>query len=498
MIEEILAARELARRNLHDFMKYKFKYYYNLPFDDNWHYGLISEYLQACLNNEIPRLIISEPPSYGKSEQVVKSFIPYAWLKNPNLKFIYTTYGQELTNDNATATRDYIKSKTYQSLGADFSLTLDTANNFKNNKDGRVFSTTLGSAVTGIHANGIIIDDPMKAIEASSQIVRDRVDEYYRSSLLSRLLKHNFIIIIMQRLHIDDLVARVLDREKYEFVNLKALEESKKTYHFKNFSYTREANEPLFRLKHDLKDLEEIKKAMGEDFFKTQYLQEPEIKESGVFEKDKITFISDFEIPTQKDYIIIDPAESTKASADDRAIVCSGLSKNEQEQLLLITKDCLFGKWEIEDFTKNAISMMFRYPDAVVLIELTGGGYTFKSFLEKEIIRLNHQFKLENKALLTNKIVGFTPSKKISKNEQILLLKPYLNLGYFKIKENCLNKEQIIKELLAFNPAKKHNTDNTIDCISKMLVLSEVSAYEKETNANNAKINKTIFKTWRI
>ncbi|MBZ7995176.1 hypothetical protein AVCANL279_07315 [Campylobacter canadensis] len=501
IINAELIKRELAKKNLVDFMRYKFEKYYNATFNDNWHYDYIAEHLESCLKGDITRLIINEPPSYGKTEQIVKCFMPYAWINHPHLKFIYTTYGGDLTKENAQTTRDFIKSKAYINLGINFKLINDEIYNFSNDKGGRVFSTTVGSAVTGIHCNGLIIDDPLKAIESFSKAAKDKVEDYYKGSLLSRLLdSKSFVIIIMQRLATDDLVGRLEDTG-FTKICLKAINEKKEYYYFNNeLYYEREANEPLFATKYDLATLERIKTEMGELEFSTQMLQEPYVSEVGFFEKEKLSFINDYEIPSQNDYIIIDSAESTSKTADDRAIVASGISINEDNQTLLIVKDILHGKWELEDFCENAITMMLRYPNAPVFIELAGGGITFHRELLKYINKKNTEFRRDGKAILTNIVQGFKPIIKESKNHQIQALAPLYNTGFLKFKHTCLNKEQAIKELLAFDPAKKNNTDNVIDCIAKMLILDGVYPLDNNNSKNTLSNISFRFKKggWRI
>ncbi|EDP2965554.1 hypothetical protein FW107_07520 [Campylobacter jejuni] len=499
--KKILIERELAKRSVYELLKYKFKYYYNQSFNDNWHYGYISEILEGMILGQVKRVAISEPPSYGKSEQCVKTFIPYAWLKNPSYKFIYTTYGDALTQENASATRDFIKSKAYQYLGVDFKITLDNVGNFKNDKDGRVFSTTVGSAVTGVHCNGLIIDDPFKAIEAGSAVIRNKVYDYYTGSLLSRLLdEKSFILIIMQRLHPDDLIGRLLTNDSdWFYVNLQAINIEKTYYNFGKFSYEREANEALFSKKHSLENLEKLKISMGIVDFNAQYQQNPEVSEAGEFLKENLSFINDFDLPEQNLYILIDPAESTKKTADDRAITCNGLSIEENGLELLITYDCFYAKWDLENFISNTLEMMMKYPGAPVLIEQAGGGITFSSELEKAIIRINTKFKNENKATINNTIIRFTPNRRISKNEKIMALKPYYNTGCYKIRANANGKEQIIKEFLAFNPLKTSNTDNCIDTIANMFALS--SFIKPKDNTKKQIIiqrHKQVRKTWRI
>ena len=63
----------------------------------------------------------------------------------------------------------------------------------------------------------IIIDDPLKPDEALSEFRRNAVNEWYDHTLLTRLndKERGCIVIIMQRLHQDDLVGHVLEQEDW-------------------------------------------------------------------------------------------------------------------------------------------------------------------------------------------------------------------------------------------------------------------------------------------
>lgn len=108
-LKNVLFERELARRNLHDFLRYKFKYYYDMPFLDNWHYGYLCGILQEVLKGNILNVMISMPPSYGKTEVVARSFIPFALGHHPNMKFIYSSYGDELSKSVSVETRTFLR-----------------------------------------------------------------------------------------------------------------------------------------------------------------------------------------------------------------------------------------------------------------------------------------------------------------------------------------------------------------------------------------------------
>ena len=81
--------------------------------------------------------------------------------------------------------------------------------------------------MTGRGGNLVIIDDPLKPQEAQSQSARDSLKQWYSNTLLSRLdhKTEGSIIVVMQRLHPDDLVGHLLEQEGWRHLNLPAIAE---------------------------------------------------------------------------------------------------------------------------------------------------------------------------------------------------------------------------------------------------------------------------------
>jgi hypothetical protein len=81
-------------------------------------------------------------------------------------------------------------------------------------------TTSVGGVLTGRGADIIIIDDPLKPEEALSQTQRRAANEWFDHTLYSRLndKRKGAIVLIMHRLHEDDLVGHVLAQEPWEVV----------------------------------------------------------------------------------------------------------------------------------------------------------------------------------------------------------------------------------------------------------------------------------------
>jgi energy-coupling factor transporter ATP-binding protein EcfA2 len=97
---------------------------------------------------------------------------------------------------------------------------------------GKRYATSIEGTLTGLGGNLVIIDDPLKQDDAHSKAVRKRTIEWYRSTLLSRPDDKQIarIVLVMQRVHQDDLAGYLEEQGGFEILNLPAIATQTKTY----------------------------------------------------------------------------------------------------------------------------------------------------------------------------------------------------------------------------------------------------------------------------
>ena len=90
---------------------------------------------------------------------------------------------------------------------------------------GSRYATSIGGTLTGRGADLIIVDDPLKAEEAMSEPARKRVIDWYAGTLVSRLNDKEMgpIVVIMQRLHENDLAGHLLEQKGWIHLDLPAI-----------------------------------------------------------------------------------------------------------------------------------------------------------------------------------------------------------------------------------------------------------------------------------
>ena len=501
-IKAQILQRELAKRDFKTFLLAKWQHYNKAIFNDNWHFDFLSKILESTLppkENEsrdiLKRVMINMPPSYGKTETIARSFIAWALGQDRKRKIMYISYSDELCRKISNQVRDLMKSQLWRNVFATSPVFLqDNSAEFVLKEGGGLFVTTLKSAITGFHADSIFIDDPIKVSAMSSRAERDTVKQNFKESVLSRLQDTNSnITILMQRLGDDDLCGFLLDSKhfsdeaisQWSVFSLKALESKPQTYQINDYTYYREANEPLFPSKHNKEQLDYLRLQMGNDEFSTQYLQEPLVSEAGYFSAEYFKIIPSYEVGNTNDYIFVDNAMSVKASADNRAISLIGIEKaGESERYVL--KDCIFGIFSEEQTIAHIIELMLLSPSAKVYIESDGGGLTLERLLNKEIVSVNVTLKAKNKPIIKNQVECYTPSRKIQKVDKIKALRPYYNTGALVFLNTARGKEQIKKELLSFNPSKPFRKDDCIDTIASCIIHEDTHAPSSNITANTA------------
>lgn len=264
------------RENLKQFLFEYWKQEKKVALDDNWHIDLICDKLEAVQRWEITRLIIEVPPRSLKTETVARAFPAWCMWKKPT-KFISISYSWDLAKASSEWTREIFNSSTYKKFfprKADISKTQAEKTNWRTEDDSQYYSAGSEGTITGVWCDIMIIDDPLKPKDAKSDTVRNSVNRNYTDTLKSRLndKEEGAIIIIMQRLHEDDLVwmlkEKILDEtwENFEIVTIKAIAEEDELY--------RKKWESFFSKRFPLHILNVLLKE-DPDVFRTQYQQTP-------------------------------------------------------------------------------------------------------------------------------------------------------------------------------------------------------------------------------
>ena len=287
--EKERAAIVEAQEDMYFFTRYLFKKRRKYKWRDNWHHRVICDALMEVFRGETNRLILNIPPRYSKTELAVINFSAWSMGHFPDAEFIHASYSHRLATKNAWNIRALVEHQDYKRVFPNLRLRQDSRakDEWRTTEDGCFYSTGVGGTVTGYGAGkdrqefggAIIIDDPHKAAEARSDVIRQNVIEWYSDTLSSRTNAANTpIILIMQRLHENDLAGWLLNGgngEKWKCVSLPAIDEQ---------------GEALWPHKHSIEKLRQME-AANPYVFAGQYLQRPAPPEGGFFKPTQMPII---------------------------------------------------------------------------------------------------------------------------------------------------------------------------------------------------------------
>src|SRR6516165_5975178 len=277
----------------------------------NWHLEVIAAKLAAVWNGEIRRLIINLPPRSLKSLMSSIAFPAWCLGHDPSAQILCISYAQDLADKLARDCRGIMMSPWYRRI---FPTRLapqrQAVQEFVTTRQGYRLATSTGGVLTGRGADIILIDDPLKPEDALSEVLRRAANEWFDHTLYSRLndKRHGAIVIIMQRLHEDDLVGHVLAQEHWEVLSFPAIAEEDEVHEIETIwgpeCFRRRQGEALHSEREPLETLERIRRTIGEYNFAGQYQQSPAPPSGGLVKAEWFKRYRESELPERFERIV--------------------------------------------------------------------------------------------------------------------------------------------------------------------------------------------------
>lgn len=353
----------------------------------NWHVEAIAHQLERVRCRETRRLLITLPPRNLKSICASVAFPAFVLGHDPSARIVCVSYAQELTAKHARDCRIVMESAWYKRCfpGTRLDSRKNTEAEFETTARGYRLGTSVGGTLTGRGGNLILIDDPMKPAEAMSEAKRASVAAWYDSTLLSRLDQktEDAIVLIMQRLHVDDLVGHVLAKgTPWTHLDLPAIAEEPQEIELgSGRTYKREAGEVLHPEREPLSVLEEQKAAMGSWAFSAQYQQRPMPPEGALIRREWFRTYAGTPASQPGDRIVQswDTASRTDRTSDYS--VCTTWLRRKNESYLL---DVLRIRLEYPDLRRRILSHAKAHGTKTVLIEDASSGASLIQDLRRE------------------------------------------------------------------------------------------------------------------
>lgn len=267
-----------------------------VPYRHNWHIDAMCEHLEAVSSGEIQYLLINIPPRFMKSLTVCVFWPTWEWTWWPESRWLTSSYGGGLATRDALKSRRLIQSPWYQkNWGNVFHLTGDQnqKTRYENNRTGYRIATSVGGTGTGEGGDRIIVDDPMKEVDAYSDTRREAVNDWWDGTMSTRANDPDTAawVIICQRLHERDLPGYIMEKmergeEEYELLIIPA--EYEETTRVTSLGWQDPRTEPgelLWPDRFDRPWVDRQKQKLGSRKAAAQLQQRPAPAEGAIFKK---------------------------------------------------------------------------------------------------------------------------------------------------------------------------------------------------------------------
>lgn len=365
------------------FLRQAFKTIYpGKEFLDNWHIDAILYHLTLGFRGKLPRLIINLPPRHLKSFIVSVVWPAFVLGQDPSAKIISVCYSDELAKVLARDFRRLMESDWYRKVFTNVKITKSVEGELVTDQGGGRFATSVGGTLTGRGGDFIIIDDPLKPEDALSDRARHSNNEWFKSTLLSRLddKERSVLILVMQRLHVNDLTGYVEGSgfRKLSFPAI-ALEDERIEVGDAQH-YDRLAGEALHADRESLPLLEKIRLEIGSQYFTAQYQQRPDAPEGAMIKRKYLNLVE--RLPNASPYgrlwVSIDSAASTSETADYSAITL-GYSVPRGHYIAR----CERGRWDYDALLRKARAYRDKFPEITFIVEAASTGLPLLYALRK-------------------------------------------------------------------------------------------------------------------
>lgn len=372
-----LVLRELMRRDFRAFLRKAFPSIRGGdPISWNWHLDAIAHELDRIDRGENQRLLVTLPPRNLKSIAISVAWVAWMLGRDPRRNFVCISYSNELSGKLARDCLAIMQSGWYREL---FPRTIlsqkrSASGDFETTRGGGRLATSISGTLTGRGGDILIIDDPIKPDEAYSETTREAVNNWFRSTLTSRLndKASGAIITVMQRLHEHDLAGMLLETPGWRELRLSAIAAEDEIIALpRGKSHYRKAGDILHPERENLAVLEAQKLAMGSLAFEAQYQQNPLPAVGNMVKAEWLRTYTDADLAARPGHIMQSWDTASKDGVHNDWSVCITANVYHSEVRIL---DVFRRKLTFPDLKRHAIRLAQEYRPQTLLIEDAASG----------------------------------------------------------------------------------------------------------------------------
>lgn len=420
--------------------------------DWNWHLDAIAYRLERLDEGEILRSLINLPPRNGKSKTVSVIWVAWSLGRDPTRNFVCVSYSNELSGKFARDCRSIMESSWYREIfpGTVISKSRSATHDFETTRGGCRLATSVTGTLTGRGGDIIILDDVIKPEDANSDTIREAVNDWFRSTLASRLndKRTGAIICVMQRLHENDLSGMLLEQGGWDHLSLPAIAICDETVMLaRGGEYRRREGELLHPTREDEEVLAKQKAAMGSLAFEAQYQQQPMPAEGNLYKAEWLKHVA-AEDDTRGEIVQSwDCAIKTGTNNDWSVCITARVIRGKVDII-----DVWRGKVEFPELQRKAIELARIHNAKTLIIEDKASGQQLV-----QALRAGHFDGVPGP-------IARNPGT--DKYSRAAGVSSMVEAGQLLLPVDAHWKEKFLHELLAF-PNSRH--DDQVDALSQLL-----------------------------
>jgi predicted phage terminase large subunit-like protein len=447
--------RELCQRSFADFCQLAWHVLEPAtPLKWGWALDAICEHLQAVHDGQIKRLLMNVPPGCMKSLTTSVLFPAWEWaVGGQSLRYISTSHKEALAVRDNIKCRRLIQSEWYQQRwNVQITGDQNQKTKFENTMTG--FREAMAfTSLTGSRGDRIIIDDPMSVDDAISDAVRENIKTTFLEAVPTRVNNDDSaIIVIMQRLHEDDVSGVILTHDLgYEHLMLPMrYEPSRKCVTSIGFSDPRTKDgELLFPERFSEKKVTELEKSMGAVASAGQLQQSPVPRGGAVFKREWFRFYRKAQLPPSFEQQIQTWDMAFKAADTSDFVAGHVIARKGANYYIMPNRK--YGRFNYVETKRQFIDLTFECPKALKkLVEDKANGSAIIDDLGRDISGIIAIKPKESKEARAQAVTGLFEAGNV----------------YFPHPDDCPWVDSLIAEMLKF-PNGAH--DDQVDSITQGL-----------------------------
>lgn len=418
-----------------------------VAFVPNWHLEAMAEHLHACARGDITRLIINLPPRMLKSTLVSVAWPAWLLGHEPTRRMMAASYAQSLATKHSTDCRLVMQSAWYQRAFPKTRLSDDQneKDRFVTTARGHRLAVSVGGAAVGEGGTVLIVDDPLNPLQAHHRTQREAANAWFDHSFATRLddKQRGAIVVVMQRLHAEDLSGYLLAKGGWDHLCLPAIAPTRMTLGCGQWRYTRCEGEVLHPAREPLALLEQTRRELGSANFAAQYQQAPVNEHAAVI---PTRWFPRYRRAAEQGQVVQSWDTGIKAGAQHDASVCLTVRRHAEGHDVLEIREV---RLEYPALKRLMLAQAEAWQPEAILVEDKGSG---QSLLQD----LRHASSWPWLAQLPQG----------DKLTRLMRVSPMLEAGQVRLPDDAPWLADFLRQLQAF-PHAEH--DDMVDALSQYL-----------------------------